>query len=86
MYKIRKDNTSKKNHYYCVLFNPFLGEDYCSSIHIDGSSYDIVERKVQKQLKIWEKSKDDDIKKIEENKKYYEKIREDNKNNDDLPF
>ena len=65
MYKIRKDETCKKNHYYCVLFNPFLGEDYHSTIHINGSSYDIVERKVQKQLKKWEKSKDEDIKKIE---------------------
>ncbi len=49
-YKIKPDLT-QKNKYYCVLQNPTV--DYHDTKVIFGGSPEIVERKVQKQLKKW---------------------------------
>lgn len=48
--KIKPDLT-QKNKYYCVLQNPTV--DYYDTKVIFGGSPEIVERKVQKQLKKW---------------------------------
>ena len=49
-YKIKPDLT-QKNKYYCVLQNPTV--DYHDTKVIFGGSPEIVERKVQQQLKKW---------------------------------
>ena len=50
MYTIKKDKTSKSK-WYCVLQNPYVN-GYETKV-IFGSSPEIVERKVLKQLKKW---------------------------------
>ena len=52
MYSIKKDKTSKSK-WYCVLQNPFV--DHYQTVVIFGGSPEIVERKIKKQLKKWEK-------------------------------
>ena len=98
MYKIERGITyDERNKWLCYLINPYITMDkydYLIAqngyIRIKGGSYEIVERKVIKQLKSWESTKDEDnarlIEIIAESKAYHEKLWEDNKNNDDLPF
>lgn len=47
---IKKD-TTQRNKFYCVLQNPTV--DYYETKIIYGSSPEIVERKIQRQLKKW---------------------------------
>lgn len=49
--KIKRDPTSKTEKYYCVLQNPNV--DYYDTKIIYGGSPEIVERKIDKQLKKW---------------------------------
>lgn len=49
-YKIKPDNT-QKNKYYCVLQNPTV--EYYDTKVIYGGSPEIVQRKIDKQLKKW---------------------------------
>lgn len=53
-YNIREDKT-QRNKWYCVLKNPYV--DYYSTKVIWGGSPEIVERKVQRQLKKWSEVK-----------------------------
>ena len=49
-YKIKPDST-QSNKWYCVLKNPTV--DYYDTKVIFGGSPEIVERKIQRQLKKW---------------------------------
>lgn len=51
IYSIKRDNTSKTEKYYCVLQNPLV--TYWETKVIYGGSYEIVKRKIDKQLKKW---------------------------------
>jgi len=85
-YTIKQDNTAYgKGTWYCVLKNPFITITRITK-YITGGSAEIVERKIQRQLKKWEKSKDKDNARILQNIENFEKRLEENKNNDDLPF
>ena len=50
-YKIKLDPTSKPTKYYCVLQNPTVNHYETKVIY--GSSPEIVERKIKRQLKKW---------------------------------
>lgn len=48
MFKVKPDPT-QRNKYYCVMQNPF--KDYHDTKVIFGGSYEIVERKIERQYK-----------------------------------
>lgn len=84
MYEIKQSTLScDKGKWFCMLHNPDI-----SGITkvIYGGNYGIVERKIAKQLKAWELTRDEDIALIEEIKGIRIRECEQNKNNDDLPW
>lgn len=97
MYKIKRCtiySEAKKGKWECYLINPNIPyDDYLKISNgvrfIKGGSFEIVERKVIKQLQEWEKTKESDLKAIEDweecHRLYVESLNN-NSNEDDLPF
>ena len=92
MYNIKRCTIyedAKKGKWECYLINPNIPYYYYSVIEngykmIKGGSFEIVERKVIKQLEKWKQTIESDLMAIDNHRLYVESLKH-NSNEDDLP-